>query len=544
MTKFYCAVLLLLLLLPLSAHAQTLTVIEPGDKKLSIKGSIGDDNSFTGNVGVLLEGATGTTQIKLTIYPYALTMANGTGTDSIRPTITPAELMLTPNAPATFQVKVNGVKQPGEYTGKISLTLAGQAQSAAVIVDVTVSASVRPSLALLAENDRLQANLVNCKYDCPLAKLLLTGAAFQYKTELNFEKPVGAPLNISNVTIAVKGDQTKFQVDDKQLSLAPAQSDGSRKYLTLPVTISKDQLPADHYSGNMYLTIDGQTNALKVPVDFNVRSAPLLPIIILLAGILLGRLFKFMQDKGNAIADALETINRLEFRLRNVNPEDAAIIAPMLNDARDLVDQDKVTEAVAAANAASARLATLNELRRIQDSLKGQEEKPAVKAILDDIGKARAQIRFQQDDKAKELLKKIKDALVELETNPGTVDTAAVDLRTAIAMVDSASTNIDVIGNARDIATDRFRSPFVLISGLSNQFRNEATLFVRPLLWLALLIGLLAVGLKALYIDNPTFGASPFTDFFGLVFWGLSTDVASRTLSGLSFKNPSRPAGG
>ena len=133
---------------------------------------------------------------------------------------------------------------------------------------------------------------------------------------------------------------------------------------------------------------------------------------------------------------------------------------------------------------------------------------------------------------------------MELETNPGTVDTAAVDLRTAIAMVDSASTNIDVIGNARDIATDRFRSPFVLISGLSNQFRNEATLFVRPLLWLALLIGLLAVGLKALYIDNPTFGASPFTDFFGLVFWGLSTDVASRTLSGLSFKNPSRPAGG
>src|ERR1051325_8182164 len=248
MTKLYCAILLLLLLLPLTAHAQTLTVIEPADKKLSIKGSIGDDNSFTGNVGVVLEGATGTTQTKLTIYPYALTMTNGTGTDTIRPTITPADLMLTPNAPTTFQVKVTGVKQPGDYTGKISLTLAGQAQSAAVMIDVTVSASVRPSLSLLTENDRLQANLVNCKYDCPLAKLLLTGAAFQYKTELNFEKPVGAPLNISNVTIAVKGDQTKFQVDDKQLSLAPIQSDPSKKYLTLPVTISKDQLPADHYS--------------------------------------------------------------------------------------------------------------------------------------------------------------------------------------------------------------------------------------------------------------------------------------------------------
>ena len=543
MTKFYCAVLLLLLSLPLTAHAQTLTVIEPSDKKLAIKGSIGDDNSFTGNVGVLLEGATGTTQIKLTIYPYALTMANGTGTDAIRPTITPSDLMLTPNAPAIFQVKVTGVKQPGEYTGKISLSLPGQAQSAAVVIDVAVSASVRPSLSLLTENDRLQANLVNCKYDCWLAKLLLTGAAFQYKTDLNFEKPVGTQLNISNATIVVKGDQTKFQVDDKQLSLAtPVQAEPAKKYMTVPVTITKDQLPADHYSGNMYLTVDGQTNALKVPVDFNVRSAPLLPLIILLAGILLGRLFKFMQDKGNAIANALESINRLEFRLRNVNSEDAAIIAPMLDDARDLVDQDKVTEAVAATNAVSARLAMLNELRRFQDFLKGQEEKPEVKAILNDIGNARAQIRFRQDDKAKELLKKIVDALAELETSPSTVNTKGVDLRAAIARVESASTNI---GSARDVATDRFRSGIVLISGLSNQFRNEATLFlVRPLLWLALLIGLLAMGLKALYIDNPTFGASPFTDFFGLVFWGLSTDVASRTLSGLSFKNPSRPAGG
>lgn len=544
MTKSYFPLLLLLLLLPFTARAQTLTVIEPSDKKLAIKGAIGDDNSFTGNVGVVLEGATGTTQTKLTIYPYALTMANGTGTDTIRPTITPAELNLTPNAPATFQVKVSGVKQPGEYTGKISLSLAGQAQSAAVIVDVAVSASVRPSLSLLTENDRLQANLVNCKNDCWLAKLLLTDAAFQYKTGLNFEKPVGAPLNISYVTIAVKGDQTKFQVTETQLIFAPAQADPTKKYLTLPVTINKDQLPADHYSGNMYLTVDGQTSALKVPVDFNVRSAPLLPIIILALGILLGRLFKFMQDKGNAIADALDSINRLEFRLRNVNPEDAAIIEPMLRDARDLVDQNKVTEAVAATNAVSARLATLKELRRLQDPLTGQEDKPEVAAILKDIGRARVQIRFQQDDKAKELIKKIKDALEELETNPGTVDTNAFDLGAAIARVDSASTNIGVLGSAGEIATDRLRSGFALISGLSNQFRNEATLFLRPLLWLVLLIGLLAVGLKALYIDNPIFGASPFTDFFSLVFWGLSTDAASRTLSGLSFKNPSRPAGG
>ncbi|HET9711780.1 MAG TPA: hypothetical protein VFP64_07855, partial [Pyrinomonadaceae bacterium] len=400
------------------------------------------------------------------------------------------------------------------------------------------------SLTLMTENDRLQANLVNCKYDCWLAKLLLTRAVFQDKIGLNFEKPVGAPLNISNVTIAVKGDQTKFQVNNTQLSLSPTQFEPTDKYLTPSVTIAEEQLPADHYSGNMYLTVDGQANALKVPVDFNVRSAPLLPLIILLVGILLGRLVKFMQDKGNAIADALETINLVEFRLRNVNSEDAEIIEPMLVDARQLVKQGKVAEAVAAANAISARLSTLNELRRLQERLNVHAGKPEVAAILGDIRQARSQISFQLDDNAKELIKRIKEALVRLEATPGLIDTDTVDLKAAIERADSASTSIAVLGTER-VKPSRLQSALVSISGFSNEFRNEATLFlIRPALWLVFLICLLAVGLKALYIDNPIFGASPFTDFFSLVFWGLSTEVTSRTLSGLSFKNPSRPAAG
>jgi hypothetical protein len=36
-----------------------------------------------------------------------------------------------------------------------------------------------------------------------------------------------------------------------------------------------------------------------------------------------------------------------------------------------------------------------------------------------------------------------------------------------------------------------------------------------------------------LYLKNPTFGADIFGDYFGLLVWALSSDVASRTLSGL-----------
>lgn len=539
MTRSHFAGLLLLLLLPLTAHAQTLKVIEPGENKpLVIKGSIGDDNSFIGNIGVIAEG-TGTTPIKLTIYPYVLTMESG---ETIRPTIVPAELNLTPNAPATFQVKLTGMKDPGEYSGKVSLTLAGQTQS--VPVDVKVLASVRPSLSLLTENDRLQANLVNCNY-CPLARLILSSAALKDQTQLHFLKPAGVPLAISNVAVVVKGDQNRFQLTDQQLKVPLAQSQAADKHLTVPVTIARDQLPADHYTGSIYLTVPGQSNDLKVPVDFNVRSAPVWPLIVLLIGIVLGRLFKFMQDKGNAIADALESINLLEFRLRNVDREDAEIIRPMLGDARDLVHQDKVTDAVAAVNAISSRISALNELRQIQARLAGKEGNEEVAAILRDIRKAREHIALKQDEAAKELIKKIKDALVALTSTAGLSDTDAFDLDDAVARADSASAAVAGLGTVSRTTADSLRNGLVTLSGLSNRFRNEATLFlVRPILWLALLLGLLALGLKTLYVDNPIFGSSPFTDFLGLVFWGLSTDVASRTLSGLKLNNPNRPAGG
>ncbi len=57
--------------------------------------------------------------------------------------------------------------------------------------------------------------------------------------------------------------------------------------------------------------------------------------------------------------------------------------------------------------------------------------------------------------------------------------------------------------------------------------------FVKDLMSIALLVGLIILGLYTLYINNPTFGASRLFDYFGIAVWGLSADVAQRTLQGL-----------
>ena len=57
--------------------------------------------------------------------------------------------------------------------------------------------------------------------------------------------------------------------------------------------------------------------------------------------------------------------------------------------------------------------------------------------------------------------------------------------------------------------------------------------FMKDLLFVALLVGLTVVGLYSLYVNNPTFGSSRLFDYFGIAVWGLSADVAQRTLQGL-----------
>jgi hypothetical protein len=56
----------------------------------------------------------------------------------------------------------------------------------------------------------------------------------------------------------------------------------------------------------------------------------------------------------------------------------------------------------------------------------------------------------------------------------------------------------------------------------------------RPLLKVILLIMLIYIGLSTLYVDgSATFGVRPLVELFALFAWGLSADVASRSLANL-----------
>jgi hypothetical protein len=96
------------------------------------------------------------------------------------------------------------------------------------------------------------------------------------------------------------------------------------------------------------------------------------------------------------------------------------------------------------------------------------------------------------------------------------------------ALVDARRTVQGIEIPAKFVGTLRF------VTGIDRGLLAEMTLRVlRPAIWVLLIAALLVLGIQQLYIKNATFGSDLFSDYFGLLVWAISSDVASRTLASL-----------
>lgn len=81
------------------------------------------------------------------------------------------------------------------------------------------------------------------------------------------------------------------------------------------------------------------------------------------------------------------------------------------------------------------------------------------------------------------------------------------------------------------------RRGIVAVAGVSEDLSLSAVSFwiARPVVGLVLICLFAVGGLYSLYIQNgDTFGAAPIKDYLALIVWGLSANVTSRSLGGLT----------
>ena len=559
MKRWFLGVLIPVILISAPAQAQSTANIEvdSSNKALNISGWLEEDNTLTGNLR--LTARSGNVE-NFIFLPSELHSREGDGVINPQQITLEGSPSLSSGVPKDFQVKISNIHLPGVYEGRIKLLLSNQAQSQ--IVPLKVVAKTRPNLTPLPDASQVQLNLVNCSgslgaLDCLLGHFLLPGS-FQRKWELHFDNLTQAPVNLVDTQVVVRGRQSGYQLTETELT--PPQEKQvlpANQIVTIPLIIDQSAIPPDQYVGTLHFTLEGQSQRLTAPVDLKVRSGPLLPLILLLSGIVLGRLFKYMQERGTPITTAKKAVNQLKYRIQQeaTNPDEQASLLSMADEIDRLIYQEKLEKAPVQLEAVEAKLEAILKLQQLEEKLplvEGETDlDKKIQNVKDEIERTRKLLLLKQVDvDVKERLDKILEGVTSLidqglmgdDTNEGTSTKAAqvIDLGEAlkndILHASTVSSTTQVASHyTKSIWLVRLKNWFVIVSGVSDQIRTEATVWIlRPILSLTLLIGLSIVGLNSIYIDNgATFGSQPLSDYFSLIFWGLSADVASRKLSNL-----------
>ncbi|MEL6047992.1 MAG: hypothetical protein GKC09_06050 [Methanosarcinales archaeon] len=525
------------LLFPIPALAESGTIdVDVGDMPVSISGWIEEENAFTGNIRLT---ANGSDINEFLFIASDLKPEEGDRIIGRQNVAILGDLNLKKGVPKNFHITISNVKDPGIYRGWIELLLPDNKKSQ--FLNLTLMAKSRPKLTLLPGIDKISLKLVNS--DDILAKLVLPAAAFTDRWEIQIDNPTMVDVNVTSSSIALTGEKTGYQLTKKSLSLPYDEKIlPANKISVLNLTLNRMEIPADSYSGNIYLIMKGSTDRLTIPIAINTRIGPWRAVLALFFGIILGWLFRYAQKK-EPQSKALKYVYRLESDIRKTDPGDQQILLPMIEKVRGEVYKEKLETVQAELKAIEARMQTLKELREIEKNLKtlGNND------YVGQIDSIRHKIKMKKDEDAKNDLEGLLKAL------RGTLDMGQEGPKENLKVVSSANEAAQASKRAKEAAEgadelkkqggqdaiqqlqQKLKNSIIKIANNSDQFQAETALWILPpLLYLILLLLSLAMGFRSEYIEKGlTFGTNPFGDYMSLILWGITTDIAVSGINGL-----------
>lgn len=209
----------------------------------------------------------------------------------------------------------------------------------------------------------------------------------------------------------------------------------------------------------------------------NVRAGPGLPLLVLVCGILLGRLIKYMKDKGGPQSDLLLALYDLEGRI-DAFPPDQAILQPMLESVKQQIYAMQLDQAKTELAGVQNRWTLLGTLRGLEQTLTPRATDAGVQDILDRIAAARGLIALKQDQDAAA-------AIAQIQTLVQNVGRAAAAVPAFALAAAQAGTALAVPARAANAAGPQLTSKFVrlinTVTGFSAEFRAGISLWLlRP----------------------------------------------------------------
>jgi hypothetical protein len=500
----------------------------PDDSPLKIRGRVGDDSTFVKRLGLIATVAVP----ELIFRSTDLIRTDGKeqiGRQQVALT-SAAKVDLPENTPKDLELKVTGAKFPGTYKGVLYFIQPGQRLNAAVTVPIEVTVEGVPKLTQRKGSEAVKVQLVDCSSSlgCLIARLFQP-SAFLSTYPLAFDNASADSFELTAIVNAI-GDTTHGPLGNVLSVQSPVQVP-TQPVFTLPIIIQDAKPLPDHYVGDVQLKT-GTDGIVKIPLEVNIRTGPIVPMIVLFVGVLLGRLLKYMKDKGGPQSDLLLNVYRLEGRI-GVAPADQQVLQPMLEGVKAQIYDMQLDVARKELGAIENRWALLGTLRSLERTLEPRSGDAGVQKILNDIEGARSLIANKLDQQASTLVTEIEAAVQKL-TSPARTGVGAFALATAQA----ETARVVAARTAQSIPGSKPPPPYVqalsFLTGISGAFRAEVTLWtIRPIIYLLLIGALILLGLQQLYLKNATFGSDPLSDYLGVLVWAMSSDVASRTLTSL-----------
>jgi hypothetical protein len=433
---------------------------------------------------------------------------------------------LARGATRNFQIKVSGVEMPGKYRGTLRLRTP---RGKALWLALRVNAKERPQLAPAARSERLDMHITKCtnRVTC----WFLPEKEKQATRALWLDNPGHMPVRRTQTVILASGESSGRILTEEQLQPEDKYVFWGRRIERLDLHLDPDTLAPDHYVGLIHMTIRDRDERLTVPVDVSVRAGPFWAIVALFAGILLGRLALRMRGGATQEPDFARRIQIVEERLRE-RPDDRVYLDDQMEAARRAIadhDLEKAERRVAAVEGGDR---ILTEVKGYEDSAPGSD--PAADELITDI---RRNVDRNEYDAAQTKLEELR---THVSQTPGT----SAEARQHAATAQVAAERVVVARSKPKPSSSKrfFRRLLLGAAGHAGTPRGGVLWIGRALLGIALLVFLVFVGLETLYVkEGATFGAGGASDYVALMLWGLSADVASRTLTTL--RGPSAPGG-
>jgi hypothetical protein len=520
-----------------AAQGEGPIVVDEYDSPLVITGLLGEGGGFEGNMRL--------TSIQGDVESFIFLASDLTSEDGVhvvgrQHVSIVGDATLDADIPKNFMITITGVEAPGTYIGTLEILERGEERERALVVPLTVIAKAQPSLSPLPGTDRVQLKLVRSlrPWRYSFSDVFLHDSAFLDVYKLKFKNEVQAAARVLDSKAVLLGEHTGHQLTGDELSLElDDMTIGAGEIGVLQMKIDRSNIPPDHYTGNVYISVEGMAGWLTVPMDLYMRNPPLFPSLVLVFGIVLGRLVQYMKERGTPQAEALRKLYVLRAKIEEAHEDDQNALKPMIDRAKKMTygaELDKLDDELLAIE---KRLEVLNKIRLIEEEdLQGKEKDPIGKQVIAYIKRVRKQVERGEDEKVGNLMKKLDPLLTELEKGADISEMKNIE-----QAKNRANEAKDAAKAAAETPTrpvpSRYRRGgewfLKLLTG--SAIPAEVSLwFIPPFLYITLVVGLYFVGMGSLYVDKGlSFGANPLADYMGLFLWGLSSDVASRTLTNL-----------